>query len=313
MDSIFTNNSITDGKVGIGKLPFYLLPILDSTAREYVTYIPYLNLTTYHTYYGNLSPFLKSNIERIQQDGLFKKICESSNCILKNIPEMNELYYSNPKPNFLSSNLYGAAANLIPHRDCVLFQFAGIQVYRMIIGLTDYNNDTITELIYFGIEHKINRGDYMIFDFDKTMHQVRKIGFSETKRILLKLHYIVCENCIYSERYIDIVSRFYKLYYIIARYTEQIGTDPTTFMGFFYGLLWEYPFYPEFRMWIYTLFFLNFGYYIFLDNIYEKRKSLKSIGKIGGYSIFYSLRNIFLLYLNIVAFYNIRWILIGFR
>jgi len=310
MISIFTNNSITDGNIGIGKLPLYLYPILDSIAKEYLKYIPDNSRTTYHTYYNELSPFIKHNIDKIQQDELFKKICEYPHCILNNIIEMNELYYSNPKPNFLSSNLYGAAANLIPHRDCILFRFTGIQVYRMLIGLTDYNNDTSTELINFGIEHKINRGDYMIFDFDKTIHQVKKIGVSQTYRILLKLHYIVCNGFICSGRYIDIVSWFYKTYYIIARYTEQIGTDPSTFMGFFYGLLWEYPFYPKFCMWISTLFFLNFGYYILS---YKKNHSLGITGKFYIYSIIYSLRNMFLLYLNIVAFYNIRWVLMGIR
>jgi len=314
MPSIFTHNSITDGRVGIGKLPYYLYSNLDSIAKEYIQFIPHHSLTTYHTYYDNLPPLLKYNIDRIQQHELFKKICESDDCLMKNIPEMNELYYSNPKPDFLKHNLYGAAANLIPHRDCILFRFTGINVYRMIIGLTDYNNDTVTDLINFGIEQKMNRGDYIIFDFDKTMHQVRKIGVSETYRILLKLHYIVCNGFICSERYLQFIVWFYKVYYLVARYTEQLGTDPETFMGFFFGLLWEYPFYPEFCMWISTLFFLNFGFnFIFLNKYDQKNHSLRLTGKICIYSILYSLRNMFLLYLNIVAFYNIRWILMGIR
>ena len=155
---------------------------------------------------------------------------------------MNEIYFSNPKPNFENINLYGAAANLIPHHDCVLFNFNNIRFYRIIIGVSSNNTDITTEFIHIGIEHKINRGDYMIFDFDRTLHRVKKTGISETHRILLKLHFIVCENC-KSDTYLSIVSMFYKIYYYIARYTEQIGTDPTTFIGFFFGLLWEYPFY----------------------------------------------------------------------
>ena len=306
MNTIFTNSSITNGRIGIGKLPIYLYPILDSIAREYIQFIPDQNLTTYHTYYSNLSPFLKSNIERIQQDGLFKKICETTHCILKSIVEMNELYYSNPKPNFLSTNLYGAAANLIPHRDCVLYRFAGIQVYRMIIGLTDNNNDTITDLLHFGIEHKINRGDYMIFDFDKTVHQVRKIGVSQTQRILLKLHYIVCDACTYSDRYVDNIAWFYKIYYIVARYTEQLGTDPTTFMGFFYGILWEYPFYPSFSYSILFVFFMNL---VFLHKYVDLRFSRENIHKYVGYS----LGNMVVLYLYIVCFFYLRFIITGIK
>jgi hypothetical protein len=39
----------------------------------------------------------------------------------------------------------------------------------------------------------------------------------------------------------------YVAYYRVARYTEQLGTDPKTFAGFFFGILWEYPFYPRVR------------------------------------------------------------------
>lgn len=306
MMSIFTNKSITDGRVGIGKLPPYLYPILDSISREYMYLVPDNSLTTYHTYYNNLSPLLKSNIDRIQQDRLFKKICESDDCLLKQIPEMNELYYSNPKPNFISMNLYGAAANLIPHRDCILFRFTGIQVYRMIIGLTDDNNDTITELIYFGIEHKINRGDYMIFDFDKTLHQVRKLGGFETKRILLKLHFIVCNGSICSERYIQGIACFYKLYYLVARYTEQLGTDPTTFMGFFFGIIWEYPFYPLFSYSVLFVFLINIGYF---HKLFGLKLSIKNIRKSIGYSII----NMGFLYLNIVLFFYLRFKIYGIK
>lgn len=311
--NIFTHQHIKDGLIGIGKMPLELYPILELMATLYLNMVPDKSLTTFHSYFYELSGSLKTSFERIQNSEFFRGLCTEKPCIVKPLIEMNEIYYSNPKPDFLKHNLYGAAANLIPHRDCILYRFTGIDVYRVIIGLTDNNNDTITEFINFGIEQKINRGDYMIFDFDKTLHRVKKLGSSETQRILLKLHYIVCNGFTCSDSGVEFIGWFYKIYYVVARYTEQIGTDPDTFMGFFFGLLWEYPFYPEFRKWISTLFFLNFGYYILLQKNYEKRISLKTIGKIGRWSFIYSLRNIFFLYLNIVAFYNIRWILTGIR
>jgi hypothetical protein len=257
MNQIFTYRSAIDGKVGIGQLPVHLHPSLDLLANEYGHMIPNKASTTYHHYYNSLkesNTLLRQSFDHIQTDPFWRKICDGTpGCIMHNVVEMNEIYYSNPKPHFTNMNLYGAAANLIPHRDCVLFNFDGIRFYRVIIGLTENNHDTITEFIRPQIEHKINKGDYMIFDFDKTLHQVKKTGITETPRILLKLHFIVCENCKYSEFYVYSITHFYKLYYYVARYTEQIGTDPTTFMGFFYGLLWEYPFYPEFK---YVVFFL---------------------------------------------------------
>jgi hypothetical protein len=269
--SIFTHRDIREGNIGIGRLPISLLPPLSSIVQEYYSFIPDLNKTTYHTYYTDLVGDLKTDFDTIQNDPFWEGICLRNGggaerdggdgvtrndrnggddrngafgaCSMKLVPEMNELYYSNPKPDFQHTFLYGAAANLVPHRDCILFHFHSIRFYRIILGLTDNDHDTITEFIHFQQEHKLNKGDYMIFDFDKTTHQVKKMGPTETPRILMKLHFIVCENCtsIYGNSYMDFAAYFYKYYYYIARYTEQIGTDPTTFIGFFFGIMWEYP------------------------------------------------------------------------
>jgi hypothetical protein len=263
--SIFTHWDIYEGNIGIGRLPISLVPPVSNLAQEYYHFIPDLSKTTYHTYYTDLLGKLKTDFDIIQQDPFWNRICirndggaewndgvaewngekQEKPCIMKPVVEMNEIYYSNPKPDFQKSFLYGAAANLVPHRDCILYNFNSIHFYRIIIGLTDNNTDTITEFIHFQQEHKINKGDYMIFDFDKTTHQVKKTGQTETPRILMKLHFIVCENCTpeygHHHLYVDFVAYFYKFYYYIARYTEQIGTDPTTFIGFFFGVMWEYP------------------------------------------------------------------------
>jgi hypothetical protein len=303
MNSLFTYKDEIEGKVGIGKLPITLEPLLDDISNEYYDIIPDKKSTTYHTYYNDLTSKLKENIDKIQHNQFWKQICDlASDCIQHCVTEMNEIYYSNPKPHFEKSNLYGAAANLIPHRDCILFHFNGIHFYRIIIGLTDNNNDTSTELINLNIEHKINKGDYMLFDFDKTLHRVKKIGQQETPRILLKLHFIVCENCTYSHHYINIVTTFYKYYYYIARYTEQIGTDPTTFLGFFFGLMWEWPFYISFQ---YTTLLLFLTINMILHKKYKMKFNIKNTTKMLLYSFFI----MFILYLLVVSFYYFRFLL----
>ena len=302
MNGVFTHRNIFDGKVGIGKLPVQLYSALDNISANYYGSIPDKSKTTYHTYYKDLTGTLKTNFDIIQYDAFWNSICENTtNCIIQNVIEMNEIYYSNPKPNFKNINLYGAAANLIPHRDCLLYNFDGIRMYRIIIGLTNGNNDTITEFTNFQLQQKINRGDYMIFDFDKTLHQVIKIGSQETQRILLKLHFIVCDNCKYTREYVIHRSYFYIFYYIVARYTEQIGTDPTTFMGFFFGLLWEWPFYKPFKYIVLLLFIHNF--------ILLNRNKKNRVGTI----VLYSVRNVGLLYLSIVAFFYMRYMLFRIR
>lgn len=307
MKSIFTHRDNIDGNIGIGKLPYYLDNILSDIGKEYINKVANKATTTHHTYYNDLTDVLKKNFDYVQYDDLWKNICDNqSNCILKHVFEMNEIYYSNPKPNFNKMNLYGAAANLIPHRDCILYNFDGIQFYRVIIGATNNNNDTITEFINFNLEQKLNRGDYMIFDFDKTLHQVKKTSQAETPRILLKMHFIVCENCKYNTFYVDFVAFFYKFYYVVARYTEQIGTDPTTFMGFFFGLLWEYPFHAAFKYIVLLLFINNI---IVLNKLCDIKLNYKNTKKLVAYSIM----NVIYIYLCIVSFYYGRYVLFGIK
>ena len=320
--SIFTHWDIHEGNIGIGRLPISLVPPITNLAQEYYHFIPDLSKTTYHTYYNDLLGKLKTDFDTIQQDPFWNGICsegrrnggraewnngvaENKPCIMKPVVEMNEIYYSNPKPDFQKSFLYGAAANLVPHRDCILYNFNAIRFYRIIIGLTDNNNDTITEFIHFQQEHKINKGDYMIFDFDKTTHQVKKTGDAETPRILMKLHFIVCENCghVYSDFYVDFVAYFYKGYYYIARYTEQIGTDPTTFIGFFFGIMWEYPLHlymtPISSMSVMTIVAIPTSLVVYA---HYKRNLL------GGF-----IRDVFLAYLFIVSLFYFRYLFFGLR
>lgn len=297
MNSIFTHKDTTEGNVGIGKLPNNLYPILDDIYNEYHSMIPDKSNITYHTYYTNLCGKLKENFDKIQYNEFWNNICDNNDrkyCVV----EMNEIYYSNPKPKFEKTNLYGAAANLIPHKDCILFNFRDFHFYRIIIGLTDNNNDTATSFVNLNIEHKINKGDYIIFDFDKTLHQVKKYGIQETPRLLLKLHFIVCDNGIYSNNYIRFVTNCYIFYYYIARYTEQNGTDPKTFMGFFFGLIWEWPFYSGFKPGALSLVAMNI-------HILHTMYNVQNIGHLA----LYSSCNMVVFYLFVVSFYYFRYVL----
>jgi len=260
----FTYRDGIEGNIGIGTIPYELNTTLDNISKEYYDIIPYKSSTTFHTYYTELQGSMKQNFDIIQYHLFWNRLCENK-CIYSNVIEMNEIYYSNPKPNFEKTNLYGAAANLIPHRDCILFNFKYVNLYRIIVGVTDNNTDVTTHFIHFNMKHKMNKGDYMVFDFDRTIHRVEKTGNDENPRILLKMHYIVCVDDTCSKEYLQFVSFFYIVYYRIARYTEAIGTDPTTFMGFFYGLLWEFPFYSSCKYYIASVFLLNYhllGYVI---------------------------------------------------
>lgn len=253
---IYTHRHPIDGNVGIGKLSSYS-DTLENIASKYLDHIPDKTATTHHTYYTDLYGSIYENFRKIQNSNIWQGLRigafdnPNSFAVLHNMVEMNEIYYSNPKPNFENAPLYGAAANLIPHRDCILFYFPGIRIYRVIISATDGNQDTVTEFITHGVERCLNKGDYMVFDFDRTLHRVKKMGQTPTPRILLKLHFLICDmqyaKFQISRHYINFAYLCYVVYYRVARYTEQLGTDPKTFVGFFFGILWEYPFYPRVR------------------------------------------------------------------
>jgi len=265
MDSLFTYRDEIEGKVGIGRLPNELQSILDNISKEYYNIIPDKNVSTYHTWYDDMPPSIKSKVEQIQKNEFWNKLCDGSNkCVKINANEMDELYYSNPKNNLDKINLYGASSNYDIHKDCI-FNFNGIKFYRVIIGLTNGNDNIITYFNNFDVGHKINAGDYIVFDFDKSTHQVIKEKQKLTPRIMLKIHYIVCENCNYSKEYIEQIKKVYLYYEFITRYIMKTGTDPETFYQFFMGLGCQF-FYTKF-IGIIILFIIISSIFKFLDNL----------------------------------------------
>ncbi len=240
MNNLFTFRDDIDGKVGIGKLPNELKNILDDISNEYYKTIPDKNKTTYHTWFNDMSPYIKSKVEQIQKNDFWNKLCDGSeNCIKISAKEMDEIYYSNPKNNLNKINLYGATSNYDIHKDC-FFNFNGIKFYRILIGLTNGNDNIITYFNNLNVGKKLNKGDYIAFDFDKSTHQVIKEKEKLTPRIMLKIHYIVCENCKYSINYVESIKNIYLYYEFITRYIMETGTEPETYYQFFFGLLCQF-------------------------------------------------------------------------
>ena len=306
MDSIFTYRDEIEGKVGIGRLPNDLQSILDDISKEYYNMIPDKNSSTYHTWYQDMPLSIKSKVEQIQKNDFWNKLCDSSKkCIKNSANEMDELYYSNPKNNLDKINLYGASSNYDIHKDCI-YNFDGIKFYRVIIGLTDGNNNIITHFNNLNIGHKINSGDYIVFDFDKTTHQVIKDKQELTPRILLKIHYIVCENCKYSNEYVETIKKCYLYYEFITRYIMKTGTDPETFYQFFMGLACQYFYTKHIE---YILLFIVLLTVIVIKFLFKIKLIYKNISKIIKY-ILLSLTSIYLL---VVTFYWLRYQLFGIK
>jgi hypothetical protein len=306
MDSLFTYRDEIEGKVGIGRLPNELQPILDNISKEYYNIIPDKNKSTYHTWYEDMPSNIKSNVEKIQKCDFWNKLCDGSEkCQKISASEMDELYYSNPKNNLDKINLYGASGNYDIHKDCI-YNFNGIKFYRIIIGLTDGNDNIITYFNNIDIGHKINSGDYIVFDFDKSTHQVIKDKQKLTPRILLKIHYIVCENCKYSKEYVETIKIWYLYYEFITRYFMQVGTDPESLYQFFWGLFCQYYMNSYTK---YIILFIIITTIIAIKFLFKIKLVYKNISKI----IKYLLLSLTSIYLLVVIFYWLRYQLLGIR
>jgi len=306
MDSIFTYRDDTEGKIGIGKLPNELLSVLDDISKEYYNIIPDKNASTYHMWFNDMPSGIKSKVEQIQKNEFWNKLCDvGKKCVKFNASEMDELYYSNPKNNLDKINLYGASGNYDIHKDCI-FNFDGIKFYRILIGLTDGNDNIITYFNNADIGHKINSGDYVVFDFDNTSHQVKKTKENSTPRILLKIHYAVCENCKYTTEYVEKIKSIYIYYEFITRYFMQIGTDPETLYQFFWGLFCQYYMssYTKYIILVITLLTI-----IVIKYLLKIKFAYKNSSKIIKYILF----SLTFIYLSIVLFYWIRYKLLGIR
>jgi len=306
MNSIFTYRDNVEGKIGIGKIPDDILHILDEISTEYNAEIPDKNASTYHTWYDHMTPSIKHKVNQVQMNPFWDKLCDHSDkCTKISAKEMDELYYSNPKNNLTNINLYGASTNYDIHRDCI-FNFNGIKFYRVLIGLTDGNDNIVTHFTNINIGHKLNSGDVIVFDFDKSTHQVIKEREEHTPRILLKLHYIVCENCEYSQRYVENIKQIYIFYEIITRYVMQVGTDPKTFYQFFWGLICQYS--ANTYIWEILLFILS-AIVLSLHFIFKIAFKYKNIITFAKYTSLIFTGG----YLSIVLFYWARYQLTGIR
>jgi len=306
MDSLFTYRDDIEGKVGIGRLPNDLQAILDDISKEYYNIIPDKNASTYHTWYHDMPPNIKSKVKQIQQNNFWNKLCDGSEkCQKISASEMDELYYSNPKNNLDKINLYGASSNYDIHKDCI-YNFNGIKFYRVIIGLTDGNDNITTYFNNLDVGHKINTGDYIVFDFDKTTHQVIKDKEESTQRILLKIHYIVCENCKYSKEYIEQTKQWYLYYEYITRYIMKTGTDPETFYQFFMGLGCQY-FYTKYIE--YIILFIILIIIVILKFAFKIKIIYKNIPKVIKHVLF----SLISIYLLVVIFYWLRYKLLGIK
>jgi hypothetical protein len=241
--AIFTDFKDGQGKFGVGKIPEEIQQNTGKLCKLFYEEIPKDKLQdkTYHKWFDNFSPEIKSMVTSIQNNSFWNEMCTGTHCKVISVPEMNELYYSKVPAKRDDLFLYGASSNYDPHVDG-FFGFPGVKFYRVLIGLTPNNEKVETRFLKFGIHHKLQKDDYLVFDFDNAEHQVVNNETDPDKvnkdyRIMLKLHFIVCDDCQPDDLFIKGVKQSYILYEIITRYFMQTGTNPSTLYGFILGIV----------------------------------------------------------------------------
>lgn len=305
VQSIFTKKDDVEGNIGLGKIPNEYIPILDNIITEYNKESNekkdvYL---TKHTFYEDMNDNIKINIDKIRNTSFFNQLCDNKKCKVINVPELDELMYSYPPPNLgldNNMNLYGDTNAFQKHIDCDVCNFEGVKFYRVLIGLTD-NKYVTTVFNNFNIDHKIQKNDYMVFDFGKTTHQVITDNTNSSPRLFMKMHFMACDdNC--SDFYLWCVKQYHIYYYISMRnlQNETGGRNPSTFKEFFFGLMSHY-YYNSYTKYL-ILFFL-------IGIILISYKFIKHLKK----RIFFIVISFMILYLLIVSFYWLRYILFGVR
>jgi hypothetical protein len=243
----FVYKDNNDGNVAIGSIPIEFEDLLTEIKNEWHQKLTQkqLNASTHHEWYVELSDSLKSKIDTVRNMKLWKSLCNENfeTCNggkIISVPEMDEMYYFNLGSKIQSERLYGANGNVDPHVDSgKLFQIKGLKMYRVLVGLSDSNLNTATRFINAGLEKKINKNDYVAFDFDRTLHQVVKQNKLNMPRYLLKLHFVICENCNEPEWKIKFFKQCHVIYESVTRYVMDNGTDPETWYQFMLGMILE--------------------------------------------------------------------------
>ena len=292
--SFFRNKTDTHGGIFINTIPYELNKYTNRMYKLYLneTNSNEVNNTLNHIWYSNSSYELKQLIEKFQNHLFFNQLCDgSNNCIIENISEMDEIMYSNSKvinSNTFNVNYYGATSNYKPHHDCEVCSlfFRNTNMYRILIGLTNENEYIYTKFPNYNIGKRLNEGDVIGFDFDKTLHEVVNIDNKQVKpRVLLKLHYLVCEDCKFNKHQINNIKQFYTHYDRFLRDYTKIGTDPIYPHEFALGLSCHYMYYPNIEKIL--LFYFMFAFlFIKKQNKYTMNNTpiifIKSLGGLFG-------------------------------
>ena len=132
-------------------------------------------------------------VNHVRMNPIFKHLfcADTSNmCHVENLTEMDEIYYSYP-------NYTGSDANMfISHYDgpYTIKITEYVRVYRFLIAITP-NSTVSTHFPHKDQAVTLDFGDYVGWDYNNELHFVSGFAQVGKPRILLKIHFAVCDPC----------------------------------------------------------------------------------------------------------------------
>eukprot|EP00798_Chlamydomonas_sp_ICE-L_P010971 gene10971-17084_t len=198
---------------------------------------------THHFYSRDASVEINAVISKIRGRSYWRDLlCPGDSadrrCTFASVPDMDEVYRSKLTRAFAKKQLYGARTLVALHVDGII-KIPGMIVYRILIPLTSGNRHVNTCLKEDGVCVKLNRGNMLAFDFDRTMHFVRidgEEGGGGEQRTMLKMHFVVCDKgC--GLRMVEMSKTLHVKYEDMTRYIMTRGTNPQTYYEFCLGVM----------------------------------------------------------------------------
>jgi hypothetical protein len=174
------------------ELPYIFSYVLDNIHNEYYDLIPNKYNVSYYTKYDRMPPGVKRNVSRIQNNNLWDVLCDGTFSSFRvNFKEIDSLNYS---PVLKTDRNIGRKK----------FFTSNYEKEKKIVSV--YKNThtivSLTNVFLFQI----------IFDFSELATNLINLIPGDNPEILLKIHFIVCENHKYSEDFIMKIKEEFKQY-----------------------------------------------------------------------------------------------------